>query len=343
MSERLVVGVTRTSRYSFLVFILAAGFSGGCTSLPDTSGFTVATIQVKQAVVTSGDVVEGELRSAINAQATTATDNSVKRFKLAWRATTGSLDGMVEYAQSLEQIVDAGNAGADSVKQVADSVKNLADAVKVDVVTGATRKVIELSAETVAFVYGEYSKHLAAQSLEEALDKFSPSMAKITGLVEEQVADARRLFEEQIEAQVQMLEGGSFDDNAAGISYGNWIKRNRQLIGMSDTASKEFTAAIESNRHKMVEAAKSRISNIKSAQEIVRPRIEEYEEKLHTIRQREKVGRGVLEAARNTVGAWGTAHQRLVKSVSERKPVSVESLTAAVSEIRTLTQRWREL
>jgi hypothetical protein len=91
-----------------------------------------------------------------------------------------SLDAMVAHAQPIEQIVDAGHKGAESAKQVADAVKNLVDAVKVDALTGASATVFALSADTVAFVYGEYSKHVGAKSLEEALDKFGPAMAKIT-------------------------------------------------------------------------------------------------------------------------------------------------------------------
>jgi hypothetical protein len=112
---------------------------------------------------------------------------------------------MVAHAQSIEQIVDAGNKGAASARQVADSVKNLVDAVKVDALTGASATAFALSADTVAFVYGEYSKHVSAKSLEEALEKFGPSIAKITTLIQAQVADAQRLFDEQIEAQVQLL------------------------------------------------------------------------------------------------------------------------------------------
>ena len=74
-----------------------------------------------------------------------------------------SLDAMVAYAQSIEQIVDAGNKGAESARQVAESVKRLVDAVKVDAITGASAKVVELSTDTIAFVYGEYAKHIATK------------------------------------------------------------------------------------------------------------------------------------------------------------------------------------
>jgi hypothetical protein len=85
------------------------------------------------------------------------------------------------------------------------------------------------------------------------------------------------------------------------------------------------------------------IANVEAGQKMIAPRLAEYEAKIQPIRQREKAGRSILGTAENAVAAWGVAHQQLAKAVKERKPVSVESLTAAVVEVRTLIQRWREL
>jgi len=328
---------------SFAMLILICSLVAGCTSLPDTSGYTAATIQVKQAVATTGDVVQGELQSAIKAQATTANDETVKKLNAAWAATMRSLDAMVVYAQSIEQIVDAGNTGAASARQVADSVKSLVDAVKVDALTGASATVFTLSADTVAFVYGEYSKYVSAKSLEEALEKFGPSMAKITELVQAQIADARRLFVEQIEAQVQLLQTPAQTPEDTGRRFGNWIKRNGELDETAAQATQLLVRGIKNNAPSDITQAKAVIADVEAGQKMVAPRLAEYEAKIHAIRQREKAGRSILGTAENAVAAWGMAHQQLVKAVKERKPVSVESLTAAVVEIRTLVQRWREL
>jgi hypothetical protein len=337
------MGAINLSCGGFAILILVGSLLGGCTSLPDTSGYTAATIQVKQAVATTGDVVKGELLSAIKAKATTANNESVKNLEAAWAATMRSLDAMVAHAQSIEQIVDAGNKGAESAKQVADSVKNLVDAVKVDALSGASAKVFELSAETVAFVYGEYSKHVAAKSLEEALHRFGPSMAKITALVQAQIADARRLFVEQIEAQVQLLQTPAQTPEDAGRRFGNWIKRHGELDETAAQATQLLVRGIKNNKPDDIAKAKAMIADVETGQKMTAPRLVAYEAKMYAIRQREKAGNSILGTAENAVAAWGIAHQELVKAVKERKPVSVESLTAAVVEIRTLMQRWREL
>ena len=85
------------------------------------------------------------------------------------------------------------------------------------------------------------------------------------------------------------------------------------------------------------------LAQLEVAQQHIAPYLAEYNEKLKAIRQREKAGLSILGAAENAVVAWGVAHQQLVKAVKERKPVNVDSLVAAVAEVRTLSQRWREL
>jgi hypothetical protein len=125
MMQQCRMDAINSSCRGLAILVLVGSLWAGCTSLPDTRGYTAATIQVKQAVATTGDVVEGELLSASTVQATTASEDSVKHFKAAWGATMRSLDAMVAHAQPIEQIVDAGHKGAESAKQVADA---LADA-----------------------------------------------------------------------------------------------------------------------------------------------------------------------------------------------------------------------
>jgi hypothetical protein len=147
----------RGPRAVLAALALACSLLPSCTSLPDTRGYTAATIQVKQAVASSGDVVRQELREAIAARATAADDASVKSLDAAWTTTAKTLDAMVAYAQSIEQIVDAGNRGAESAERVADSVKTLAECFKISAVTGASAELVQLATDTAKLVAGEYA------------------------------------------------------------------------------------------------------------------------------------------------------------------------------------------
>lgn len=318
--------------------VLLTNLLGGCTALPDTRGFTVATIQLKEAMGTTGEVVKMEVASASIAGAVPRDDASIKKLDAAWSATMKSLDAMVAYAQSIEQIVDSGNRGAESARKVADSVKRLLDTVKIDAATGASAAVAGVATDTVAFVYGEYAKHVAAQSLEEALVKFGPSMAQISALIEAQVADARRLFVLEIRTQVLHLSVGNL--------YGDWIARNDELVKLQKRATLQLLALISegpAGQPAKINELKAQLAQLDVVHQHLAPHIAEYNEKLKAIRQREKAGLSIIGAAENALATWGATQLQLATAVKERKPVNVDSLIAAVAEVRALTQRWREL
>lgn len=338
MTLKCLVQLTNCWRSGTWTLVLVSSLLGGCAALPDTRGFTVATIQLKEAVGTTGEAVKTEVASAKNANATTVSEGAIKKLDAAWSATMRSLDAMVAYAQSIEQIVDSGDRGVESARHVADSVKRLADTVKVDATTGESAEVAQLAVDTVAFVNGEYAKHVAAKSLEEALNKFGPSMVKISALIQAQVSDARRLFVHQIEAQVDELQ--------AGDAYGDWIERNLTLGNNQKTATAQLlalTSAEPASNPAKVNMVKAQLAQLKIVHEQIAPHLDEYNEKLKTIRQREKAGLSIIGAAENALATWGAAQSQLAQAVKERKPVNVDSLIAAVAEVRTLTQRWREL
>jgi hypothetical protein len=307
---------------------------GSCATLPDTSGYTTATIQVKQAVATAGNVVEAELESA-----GTVPVQEIKKFHNAWKMTVSSLDAMVSYAESIEQIVDSGNKGTKSAMQVADSVKKLAEAVKVDAMTGAAGEVFGVAADTGAFVYGEIAKIGAERSLKDALSKAGPWVVRINNMVQLQVEDARRLFHRQIKDQVDGLKSGG----EAG--YGGWLKLNQAIGNMELETIKEMRKLLDASSMDLtkIKNLQAELDQIKKTRNQIAPHIVEYETKLADIRNREKAGLDIIRASENAISAWGTAHENLVRAVKYRKPVSVESLTTAVVEIRTLIERWRKL
>lgn len=332
------VQVANYWRCGFWTVFLVGSLLGGCAALPDTRGFTAATIQLKEAVGTTGEAVKTEVVSASKAGATEFEDASIKKLDAAWSATMRSLEAMVAYAQSIEQIVDSGNRGAEPARQVADSVKRLVDTVKVDATTGASAEVVGLAADTVAFVYGAYAKHVAANSLEGALNNFGPSMVKISALIQAQVADARRLFVLQIETQVQHLQSSNM--------YGDWIKRNDELGKQQKTATQQLlalTSAGPAGNPAKINELKAQFAHLEIVRQQIAPHMDEYNKKLKVILQREKAGLSIIGSTENALATWGAAESQLALAVKERKPVNVDSLIAAVAEIRTLTQKWREL
>lgn len=337
MVRRSMVSIKQSIKALTFLFLIS-GLLSGCMTLPDTSGYTIATIQVKQAVATAGNVVEAELKSAGS-----VSGKSISGFRDAWKKTVDSLDAKIAYAESIEKIVDAGNKGAASAKKVAASVRKLAETVKVDAMTGAAGEVFGVAADTGAFVYGEIAKISAAKNLDAAISKAGPWVVRINTMAQLQVEDARRLFHSQIRDQIQDIEKGGDE------GYGDWIKvnkttRSNQLEVIKEIIE-EMSKPFDNPTRDVVKVQRlqAELDQIEKTRSQIEPHIAEYKAKLAVIRNRKKAGLNVLRASENAIAAWGTAHQNLVQAIKNRKPVSVKSLTMAVTEIRTLIERWREL
>ena len=315
-----------------IILVLLNWLLAGCTSLPNTSGYTTASIQLKQAVVTTGNVVEQELLSAIEVKAINIDQNNVNEFQEAWSATNGVLDAMVVHAQSIEQIVDAGKKGEDSARNIANSVEKLVKAI--DVAFPAKPGV-----DTVVHLYSEYSRYVAGKSLEETLDKSGPIIANISKLVEENLKDAGRLFNLQIEAQVQELD----------VQFGEWNTLHDRFSTHALEAVKNLESIIKDKEASDIEKAeamtkmKDELKFIENGLKMIEPHLAEYKAIKKAILRRKQAGNLIFGAAENAITAWGATHQQLATAVKERKIVSVESLTTTVVEIRSLIQRWREL
>jgi hypothetical protein len=319
---------------SFAIILLLAS----CTTLPDATGYTAATIEVKQSVAASGAVVEAEIT---NAAASLGEDSSARdtagklaeQFKQAWTPTVASLDAMIAHAQSIEAISAAGNKGGESARRVADSLKTLTNAVGIALPVAAP---VGEAVSIAARIYEEIAKVEGAKSLEAALARSGPPLVLIQSKVREQVADARKAFELAIDAQAGAL--------LRQDAYGPYVtiddlleQRDRELLPTVGDLTIRVPASPQLASQR---AERTRIAEMRATLE---PTLEEYRAKLKEIEARRKAGRAVIGAAEDAVSAWASAHAELVAAVRERRPVTMQSLVAAAGEVRAAVQRWREL
>jgi hypothetical protein len=333
----------RTSLVISFVFLLALT-TWGCTSLPDTSGYTAATILIKSAVASVGDATEAQIISAANAipesskHRATARE-AADRFRKAWDETVRSMDALIEYAESIEAIVSAGNTGAESAQQVVDAVKKLADSVAIDATTGAMKSVFDTVASTVTFIYSEIGKARAAKTLEQALARSGPVIVRIQELIQKQIADAKVVFEESI--------GLEHDELTTGANFGIYITRNRELEErkakiLNRLPSIELADPTPDTEKKAAEMKKE-LQIVNGLLKRIEPYMTTYRKLEADLRQREKAGLSIIGGARTAVAAWSTSHLKLSKAIKERSPVSIDSLLAAVGEVRSLIEKWRQL
>jgi hypothetical protein len=318
------------------VAVLVAG-AAACASLPDTTGYTTSTVQMKQAVGAAGDAAEAELRSAAalipdDSDWKGAADRSAASFHEPWQKTVTSLDAMVSYAQSIEAIVGAGNHGAESATALAGSLTTLAEKVGVPVPGSAA---VGAAVNTVAFIYGQIARAQAAHSLEEALANASPAISSIQTLVAAQVRDARSAFELATFSELQELRRTP--------RYQPFVEANQRLIAREGLLNIQISTMIANGGDPRLTPLQAQLEQAVTARARLAPHIQEFEARSAEVRTRERAGLAVFSATETALATWAASHENLVRAVREHRPVTMESLSEAVRDLRSLIQQWRAL
>jgi hypothetical protein len=298
-----------------------------CTSLPDTSGYTEATFDLKQSTVAAGSALRSELvrvgeqipGDQNQAAMRSATDN----YDRAWAETVESLAAMGRYAEAVEALTDAGNEGASSARELADKVQALTEAV--GVVPGATA--VSLATDTVVQINMAIANMRASRSLQQSLAIADPIMLAIGSEVAGQTGIAHQMFVAMISQQRAQLNDAYSD------------------VRDIDTALRaaEVLAAASALQPGAAPETQARLTRLRDARVVLAPRFSEYEEKRAALDARARAGNDLFVATQAAVSTWADSHNRLVVAVRERRPVSFESLLAASQDIRGLVQRWRDL
>ena len=90
-----------TTFFLLLFFIWCVG----CAAMPEVGPFVDATVEMRSAVASSGNAVEAALRQMPGDQ------NYADNFARQWSTRVQAVDTLVDYAESLHAIVQAGQTG----------------------------------------------------------------------------------------------------------------------------------------------------------------------------------------------------------------------------------------
>ncbi len=327
--------MARVSRGTALALIACLPLVA-CAQLPDLSGYGAATAEVQQSVATSGSAVATEIR---NAAAVMEGDpqrrmlDSADRFEAAWKINVTAMAAATDYAQSIEAIARSGNQGADSAAQVAAQVGGIASSL--GIALGPAAPAAELLVETIGFLNGQVSIIRAKKSLDESLAAAGPSVLKLRALMQRQVADARLAFNSALAEQARSLR----ESYAGEIGVSN-VLRERETRALDSL--KAFAGASPPDDAGTAQA-RAELAAVAGLRGSVAAGLADYEAKRAAITARRTAGNALLDASDVAIATWGAAHARLVVALRTRQPVTLASLDAAVTEIRELTRKWREL
>ena len=322
------------------VFILSLS---GCANLPDLSGYTAATDQLRQSIKSAGDSVATEIdllsfafKESGGASETIKTLQNVKaNFQKHWEYRNKAMTAIVGYASSLEEIANAGKEGGKSAKELGDSIEGLLKTI--GVIPGGN--VVGVAKETIEFVYSQVAKIRAQDSLYESLSETGPIMREIVKVIEKDSEALQSSFEIALDARIGQLKrdnesvrsGGERDDLIKLRTY-----RNKALIEKlkkpdSDQYSKKIKDLMQD------------IFIIDNRLSILNSEWNAYRAELQELQKRRRVGLGLIQSLSKALRAWKTTHVKLAKAVKEKKSLDIHEVMAATSDIHALVKKWGEL
>lgn len=328
------LGGRKLARQRILAALAACALAvGACTALPDTSGYTAASLQLKSAAAAAGTALSAELGrmagqvpESRRADATAIATN----FDAAWKTTVDSLGALGRYAESIEEVTRAGNGGGEAARGVAASVSSLAGAL--GVVPGAA--LVGVATDTFALLNTQIANIRAARSLERSLDIADPLVQDMANVVAGQIGTARTLFTQAIDFQRSALDFSV--DDISGLDSQLQQMENEAAITLAGLAAQ----GASEDRRRSAEAALKRVRDGRAA---LAPRMTAYAAAREALAARARAGAELFAASERALASWRESHQKLVRAIRERRPVSFQSLAAASEDIRTLIERWRDL
>lgn len=305
-----------------------------CTTLPDTSGYTAASVQLKTSAAAAGSALHSELARLVDQVPPGQRDRTARiaaGFNEEWQKTVEGLGALARYAESIEEITKAGNNGGESARGVAQSVSELAGSL--GIVPGAA--LIGVATDTFALINSTLANIRATRSLGRSLTIADPLIQDMAGVVSAQVVHAKGLFQNSISAERQLLNTGEMEDflRLDALLQTGESNAALQLAALSQAAGNAGERS----------AAEAELKRIRDGRAALAPRLAEYRTALAALAARERAGNELFVATEAAVASWRDGHEKMVRAIRERRPVSFESLAGAAEEIRRLRERWRDL
>lgn len=293
-------------------WVLGACLAGGC-QLPDVGPFVEGTAQLKGAVAAGGAVVEQELRLAFD------DPKRADELHANWEARNKAMSALLRYAQSIDAIVAAGNAGAESAGKVADSVKGLAEAAGLAIPGGPAAAAV--ATDAVKFLYGQIATIRAAGQLAAALDEAQPAVERVAQLMRKDLDDLTVVIRAAEQVRTIKLQG----------KYKQLNSDRDSILGAMQKHNPGITA--ERGEYKA-------LTELWAA---IKPEYDAYLQESKALDDRRMAAAAVIDATGRALDEWAAAHAELASAARHKRVASTQSLVAAAVELRDLVKRIRDL
>jgi hypothetical protein len=300
--------------------VVLQGLLSSC-ALPEVKPFTDATVQLHAAVDISGRVVVKEVQALDQGQAAAAV------LAQSWEMRVKLLDALVDYARSLQAIVDAGKKGQENAEKLGAAIKTLGVATNLIVPGGGAA--VGVATDIASSFYAQIATVLAARSLEEALDASQPGIEIIARHLSEDIADLEEILLDAVQEQMDA------EEEKYQLELGFRLELEKQRKALSG-AGIDLHAG---NTTQIVEKLKTIDALLAITDRWYLP----LQARLVALRQRRDTSRGLIVACQAGIEQWAASHTTLANTVRQRKIADVDELVQTAIDIREHIKKVRDL
>lgn len=308
------------SRWSWL--LLAAAVTG-CGTLPDARPFAEASQTLATAAASAGQAVADSLgeAGALADGDDAAYKARADRFRAAWGERLAATRAVATYAESIADLISAGQEGGETVKKVGDSLSTLAGALNIPLASpavGVVGDVARFLADRIALVR-------ASDRLETALAQAQPAVDRLAErIAAESDQQLRALLADSFKNQRTAIHDqfGSEEDQLQQMG-----KRRLQLLQESLNNSAALPALLQQDQ----------------AVATLRSRLAERDRRIAAASAAYKARLQLLTALSAATASWAQAHRDLAVAVKQKRKVSVAELQTTITELKALSKKVSDL
>lgn len=301
----------------FLFLLVTAG-----CPMPNVAPFAEATVQLRQAVVSTGDITLAAMRATPYKEndkevPLSNSNHPANQLEKTWRKRTDLIDLLVNYSDSIYQIVAAGQSAKNTANELVNSADELAQALP------GGEPFAKESAALARTILKHGIQLKAAHDVDKVVKAAHPIITKIAEIIKGDIAKLKILHDSETIDIIDSI------NNEFGV-------RNTYRKDLIDKLKPARVNMIENNLDSSFVAEVEKIEKRLAATEKDH---KEYMTKMQIAVKKRQNGRTAFAAATHAIDIWVIAHHELHLAIKENRRPNVRLLLIATQEIKTAVDK----
>jgi len=294
----------------------------GC-QLPNVQPFAEGVAAVHAAVDESGVVFRDSAASVLP-----PTDKRIAKLETHWRKRLATTAALSEYADSLASIVDAGNSGRESARELDSAVGALMEQVGVAGLAGSVA--FQIGGE----IYSLVSQGLAAKALDEAVANAGLAVARSCMILVDDLKTIRSTLDVLEQDALATAETDEYNDE---LHHPATLKAQRTMhLGRFVGESNEPDPKLWRDNHAEIVPQIEALDRLITESQAV---VDEGNARIDAVRRSYEAKRALLDQAIAAVQLVAREHARLAHAIKAKRAINACTLLYSANQIAATIDR----